>query len=205
MAEASSIGADGCCEVKSPQDSSLEPGSTGPALSRVKLLDTMVDTFLKKLVAAGSYQRFSECYKRFSQLQSEMSKRIYDKFVTQLQTSILEEIAEIKSEGNLEAVLNALDVLVEEGKDRKEPAWRPSGVPEGDLRSPLLPYYLRQRDALRRLVQKQETENQQLAEQVLAGRRQVEELQLQCQARHQSWQTLHREQKELLAVLQEPE
>lgn len=65
---------------------------------------------------------------------------------------------------------------------------RPSGVPEGDLRSPLLPYYLRQRDALQRLVQKQETENQQLAEQVLAGRRQVEELQLQYRARHQSWQ-----------------
>lgn len=65
---------------------------------------------------------------------------------------------------------------------------RPSGVPEGDLRSPLLPYYLRQRDALRRLVQKQEAENQQLAEQVLAGRRQVEELQLQCRARHQTLQ-----------------
>ncbi|XP_004619368.1 polyamine-modulated factor 1 [Sorex araneus] len=205
MAEAGNVSVDGCCEVEVPEASSSGSVPASPALSRVKLLDTMVDTFLQKLVAAGSYQRFTECFKCFSQLQSEMSQRIYDKFVTQLQTSILEEIAEIKAEGNLEAVLNALDALVEEGKDRQEPAWRPSGDPEKDLRSPLLPYFLQQRDTLRRRVQRQEAENRQLAEQVLNGRRQVEELQLQCRARWQAWQALHREQKELLAVLREPE
>ncbi|XP_055979286.1 polyamine-modulated factor 1 [Sorex fumeus] len=205
MAEASNVSAGGCCEVEAPEGEASGSVPASPALSRVKLLDTMVDTFLQKLVAAGSYQRFTECFKRFSQLQSEMSQRIYDKFVTQLQTSILEEIAEIKAEGNLEAVLNALDALVEEGKDRQEPAWRPSGDPEKDLRSPLLPYFLQQRDILRRRVQRQEAENRQLAEQVLAGRRQVEELQLQCGARWKAWQALHKEQKELLAVLREPE
>ena len=35
-----------------------------------------------------SFQRFTDCYKRFYQLQPEMTQRIYDKFVTQLQTSI---------------------------------------------------------------------------------------------------------------------
>ncbi|KAM6219104.1 polyamine-modulated factor 1 [Rhynchocyon petersi] len=165
----------------------------------------MIDTFLQKLIAAGSYQRFMDCYKRFYQLQPEMTQRIYDKFITQLQTSVWEEISEIKQEGNLEAVLNALDKIVEEGKDRKEPAWRPSGIPEEDMRSVLVPYFLQQRDSLRRRVQKQEAENQQLAAAVLAGRRQVEELQLQVQARQQAWQVLHREQRELLAVLREPE
>lgn len=65
---------------------------------------------------------------------------------------------------------------------------RPSGVPEKDLRSTTVPYLLQQRDALRRRVQKQEAENRQLAEAVLAGRRQVEELQLQGQAQWQAWQ-----------------
>ncbi|KAK1329179.1 hypothetical protein QTO34_011359, partial [Cnephaeus nilssonii] len=220
MAEASNASVGSGCEEKGREGSSPEPVSPDTTISRVKLLDTTVDTFLQKLVAAGrfslqsvrtsnvyrqkgvprqklmtgvfdpptSYQRFTDCYKRFYQLQPEMTQRIYDKFITQLQTSIREEISEIKAEGNLEAVLTALDTIVEEGKDRKEPAWRPSGIPEKDLRSTLVPYLLQQRDALRRRVQKQEAENRQLADAVLAGRRQVEELQLQSQAQWQAWQ-----------------
>ncbi|XP_061039285.1 polyamine-modulated factor 1 isoform X1 [Eubalaena glacialis] len=205
MAEASGVNVGSGCEEKGPEELSQESARPGTTISRVKLFDTMVDTFLQKLVAAGSYQRFTDYYKCFYQLQPEMTQRIYDKFVTQLQTSIQEEISEIKAEGNLEAVLNALDAIVEESKDCKEPAWRPSGIPEKDLRSAVMPYFLQQRDALQRRVQKQEAENRQLADAVLAGRRQVEELQLQGQARQQAWQALHREQKELVAVLREPE
>ncbi|XP_069336513.1 polyamine-modulated factor 1 isoform X3 [Eulemur rufifrons] len=188
MAEASNANVDGACEEKGLEGSSSEAVPPGTTISRVKLLDTMVDTFLQKLVAAGSYQRFTDCYKCFYQLQPEMTQRIYDKFITQLQASIREEISEIKEEGNLEAVLNALDKVVEEGRAHKEPAWRPSGIPEKDLHSAMAPYLLQQRDTLQRRVQKQEAENQQLAEAVLAGRRQVEELQLQIQARQQAWQ-----------------
>uniref|UniRef100_A0A8C0W9V9 Polyamine-modulated factor 1-like protein n=1 Tax=Castor canadensis TaxID=51338 RepID=A0A8C0W9V9_CASCN len=136
----------------------------------------------------SSYQRFTDCYKHFYQLQPEMTQRIYDKFISQLQTSVREEISEIKEEGNLEAVLNSLDKIVEEGKDHKEPAWRPSGIPEKDLCSAMAPYFLQQRDTLRRHVQKQEAKNKELADAVLAGRRQVEELQQQVQARQQAWQ-----------------
>ncbi|XP_036778416.2 polyamine-modulated factor 1 isoform X2 [Manis pentadactyla] len=205
MAEGSRIGVGSGCEEKGPEGSSADSVLSSTTISRVKLLDTMVDTFLQKLVAAGSYQRFTDCYKRFYHLQPEMTQRIYDKFITQLQTSIREEICEIKAEGNLEAVLNALDAIVEEGNDHKEPAWRPSGIPEKDLCSAMAPYFLQQRDALRRCVQKQEAENRQLADAVLAGRRQVEEVQLQVQARQQAWQALHREQKELVTMLREPE
>ncbi|EAW52989.1 polyamine-modulated factor 1 isoform 2 [Homo sapiens] len=205
MAEASSANLGSGCEEKRHEGSSSESVPPGTTISRVKLLDTMVDTFLQKLVAAGSYQRFTDCYKCFYQLQPAMTQQIYDKFIAQLQTSIREEISDIKEEGNLEAVLNALDKIVEEGKVRKEPAWRPSGIPEKDLHSVMAPYFLQQRDTLRRHVQKQEAENQQLADAVLAGRRQVEELQLQVQAQQQAWQALHREQRELVAVLREPE
>uniref|UniRef100_A0A2K5YN25 Polyamine modulated factor 1 n=1 Tax=Mandrillus leucophaeus TaxID=9568 RepID=A0A2K5YN25_MANLE len=171
MAEASSANLGGGCEEKRHEGSSPQSVPPGTTISRVKLLDTMVDTFLQKLVAAGSYQRFTDCYKRFYQLQPDVTQRIYDKFIAQLQTSIR----------------------------------RPSGIPEKDLHSVMAPYFLQQRDTLRRHVQKQEAENQQLADAVLAGRRQVEELQLQVQARQQAWQALHREQRELVAVLREPE
>lgn len=56
------------------------------------------------------------------------------------------------------------------------------------MRSALAPYLRQQRDALRRRVHRQEAENRQLAEAVLAGRGQVEELRQQGQARQQAWQ-----------------
>ncbi|XP_075419356.1 polyamine-modulated factor 1 isoform X1 [Tenrec ecaudatus] len=205
MADASGGDAGSGREERAPEGLPPESAPPGTPVSRVKLLDTMVDTFLQKLIAAGSFQRFTDCYKRFYQLQPDVTQRVYDKFITQLQTSIREEIEEIKQEGNMEAVLNTLDQIVEEGKGRTEPAWRPSGVPEEDLRSTIVPYFLQQRDNLRRRVQRQEAENQQLAEAVLARRRQVEQLQLQVQARQQTWQALYREQRELVAVLSEPE
>lgn len=71
---------------------------------------------------------------------------------------------------------------------RPLPSRRPSGIPEEDLRSVLAPYLLRQRDALQRRLQRQEAENKQLADAVLAGRRQLAELQQQGQARWQAWQ-----------------
>ncbi|XP_052036099.1 polyamine-modulated factor 1 isoform X2 [Apodemus sylvaticus] len=190
---------------KGAEGSSPEAVPGDPTISRVKLLDTIVDTFLQKLVADRSYERFTTCYKPFHQLNPEMTQWIYDKFVAQLQTSIREEISEIKEEGNLEAVLNSLDKIVEEGKDHGEPAWRPSGIPEKDLCSVMAPYFLKQQETLCRQVQKQEAKNRELAATVLAGRRQVEELQQQVRARQQTWQALHREQKELLSVLSAPE
>ncbi|XP_069933690.1 polyamine-modulated factor 1 isoform X2 [Oryctolagus cuniculus] len=86
MAEASSTNS--AADEKGSEGSSPESAPPSSTISRVKLLDTMVDTFLQKLVAAGSYKRFSDCYKRFYQLQPDMTQRIYDKFITQLQASI---------------------------------------------------------------------------------------------------------------------
>lgn len=71
------------------------------------------------------------------------------------------------------------------------PRWdrrRPSGIPEEDVRSALMPYFVQQRDALRRRVHRQEAENRQLAEAVLAGRGRVQELRQRGRARQQAWQ-----------------
>ncbi|XP_050022371.1 polyamine-modulated factor 1 isoform X3 [Alexandromys fortis] len=107
---------------KGPEGFSPESVPVDTTISRVELLDTILDTFLQKLVAARSFERFTSCYKPFQQLDPKVMQWVYDKFVTQLQTSIREEISEIKEEGNLEAVLNSLDKIVEEGKTNGEPA-----------------------------------------------------------------------------------
>ncbi|NXI46529.1 PMF1 factor, partial [Galbula dea] len=155
---------------------------------RAQLFDTVVDTFLQKLVAAGSYQRFASCYRRFYKLQPELTRGIYEQFISQLQASIKEEIQEIKQEGNLEMLFNSLDKIVEEAKTQEEPAWRPSGVPEEDAGSALAPYLLKHRAYLQRILREKQEENRQAAEAVLAGRGRITELQQLIAAHQQAWQ-----------------
>ncbi|XP_074709433.1 polyamine-modulated factor 1 isoform X2 [Strix uralensis] len=207
-------------------------GESGPSVpaapGRAQVFATVVDTFLEKLVAAGSYQRFANCYCCFYKLQPEMTRSIYDQFISQLQTSIKEEIQEVKDEGNLEPLFNSLDKIVEEAKNREEPAWygwscgrrsgervcggtflqgrkRPSGIPEEDICSAMVPYLLKHRAYLQKILKEKEEENRKVAESVLAGRDRIAELQQLIQARKHAWQAISKEQRELMATLKEPQ
>ncbi|NXP20021.1 PMF1 factor, partial [Scytalopus superciliaris] len=164
-------------------------GPAGPApQGRAQVFSTVVDAFLKKLLAAGSYQKFASCYRCFYKLQPQLTRSIYDQFLSQLQSSITEEIQEVKSEGNLEGLFNSLDKIVEEAKAREEPAWRPSGIPEQDVRSALVPYLLKHRSYLRQVLREQQEENRKVAESVLAGRDRIVELQQLIRAHKEAWQ-----------------
>ncbi|XP_030821381.1 polyamine-modulated factor 1, partial [Camarhynchus parvulus] len=180
-------------------------GGDEPAPGRAQVFSTVVDTFLEKLVAAGSYQRFVSCYRCFYKLQPQLTRSIYDQFISQLQASIKEEIQEVKNEGNLEGLFSLLDKIVEEAKDREEPAWRPSGVPAQDVRSALVPFLLRHRSHLRRALHERQRRSSSLAQDVLAGRDSIAELQRLIQARQQAWQAITKEQRELIMTLQEPQ
>ncbi|KFW94966.1 Polyamine-modulated factor 1, partial [Phalacrocorax carbo] len=99
-----------------------------------------------------------------------------------------EEIQEVKDEGNLEMLFNSLDKIVEEAKNQEEPAWRPRGIPEEDVRSAMVPYLLKHRSHLRKVLKEKEEENGKVAESVLAGRDRIAELQRLIQARKHAWQ-----------------
>ncbi|NXC41811.1 PMF1 factor, partial [Penelope pileata] len=135
-----------------------------------------------------SYQRFASCYRRFYRAQPEVTRSIYDQFVSQLQAAVREEIQEVKKEGNLEELFNSLDKIVEEAQGQEEPAWRPSGIPEDDIRSAVLPYLQKHRAYLQRALREREEENRKVAESVLAGREQIAKLQQLIEARRQAWQ-----------------
>uniref|UniRef100_A0A8B9ESR2 Polyamine modulated factor 1 n=1 Tax=Anser cygnoides TaxID=8845 RepID=A0A8B9ESR2_ANSCY len=151
------------------------------------------------------YQRFANCYHRFYRLQPEMTRSIYDQFISQLQASIKEEIQEVKREGNLEELFNSLDKIVEEAKDQEEPAWRPSGIPEEDIRSAVVPYLLKHKSYLQKVLREKEEENRKLAESVLAGRDQIAKLQQLIDTRRQAWQAISKEQRELIMTFKEPQ
>ncbi|KFO96698.1 Polyamine-modulated factor 1, partial [Calypte anna] len=140
------------------------------------------------LVPVGSYPRFAHCYQGFSSLRPEVLRSLHRQFLTQLQSCIREEIQEVKTEGNLELLFNSLDKIVEEAKDQEEPAWRPSGIPEEDIQSSLIPYLLKHRAFLRKFLKEKEEENRNIAGMVLAGRERIAELRELIRARRNSWQ-----------------
>uniref|UniRef100_A0A8C3MWW5 Uncharacterized protein n=1 Tax=Geospiza parvula TaxID=87175 RepID=A0A8C3MWW5_GEOPR len=179
-------------------------GGDEPAPGRAQVFSTVVDTFLEKLVAAGSYQRFVSCYRCFYKLQPQLTRSIYDQFISQLQASIKEEIQEVKNEGNLEGLFSLLDKIVEEAKDREEPAAQ-RGPGAGRAQQALVPFLLRHRSHLRRALHERQRRSSSLAQDVLAGRDSIAELQRLIQARQQAWQAITKEQRELIMTLQEPQ
>ncbi|KAJ7406326.1 Polyamine-modulated factor 1 [Pitangus sulphuratus] len=205
MAAAGGDGGAGAAEAAEGEGAGGADPAVPAAPGRAQVFSTVVDTFLEKLVAAGSYQRFASCYRCFYKLQPQLTRSIYDQFISQLQSSIKEEIQEVKNEGNLEGLFNSLDKIVEEAKDREEPAWRPSGIPEEDIRSALLPYLLKHHSYLRKVLREKEEENRKVAKSVLAGRDRIAELQQLIQARKQAWQAIGKEQRELIMTFQEPQ
>ncbi|KAG9469950.1 hypothetical protein GDO78_019261, partial [Eleutherodactylus coqui] len=114
------------------------------------------------------------------------------------------EIQEIKDEGNLEALLDSLDKLEREAGSKTDLQWRPSGIPEEDVRSHLVPYLLQQREYLCRILKKKEQENARLAQSVLAGREKIDEMRREIERRQQAWQNLSRSQRELIVSIQGP-
>ncbi|XP_040188574.1 polyamine-modulated factor 1 [Rana temporaria] len=187
--------------VPSTSGASEQPGAEETP-GRLLIFNTVVDKFLEGLVEAGSYQRFARCYKKFYRLQPELTRGIYDQFVAQLHSSIKAEIQVIKEEGNLEALLDSLDKMENNAASTADIQWRPSGVPEEDLRAHLVPYLRQQREYLRKLVKEREQENAKLAQSVLAGRRKIEEMQQEILRRQQAWQKLSKSQKELIWSIQ---
>ncbi|XP_036410953.1 polyamine-modulated factor 1 [Megalops cyprinoides] len=144
--------------------------ASDPRINRLKLFNKVMEKSLQRLVADASFHRFAKTFHPFYKQKPQLMESIHKQFVTELQTSIQDDIAQIMEEGNLQCKLEELDRLEEAAKDSTEPAWRPSGLPEQDLCSFVMPYYLQQREYLRREVRKVQKENAALAQRVQAGR-----------------------------------
>ncbi|XP_077116645.1 polyamine-modulated factor 1 isoform X1 [Ranitomeya variabilis] len=183
--------------AEAPEPATAEPDESG----RLFLFNMVVDKFLAGLVDAGNYQRFANCYRRLYKMGPEMTRSIYEQFMAQLHSFIHAEILELKEDGKLDVLLDSLDSLEREAGDNIELQWRPSGIPEEDVRSHLVPYLLKQRQYLRRLLKEKRQENARLAQSVLAGREKIEEIQKEIQRRQQVWQSLSQSQRDLLLSL----
>ncbi|TDH07631.1 hypothetical protein EPR50_G00107680 [Perca flavescens] len=140
---------------------------------RLKLFDKVMQKSLEKFIEHASFNRFASTFRPLYKKNPQRMESIYKEFIEEMRKTIQEDISRLIEEGQLEFKLNELDKLESAAKKNKDPAWRPSGVPEQDFCSFLMPYLQKQEAYMRLELKKIQAENAALAQKVQAGRESV--------------------------------
>ncbi|TSV81501.1 Polyamine-modulated factor 1 [Bagarius yarrelli] len=158
-------GQTGDCENRS-----VKSAQSDARRSRLKVFNKVMEKSLQRLIADASFSRFAHSFHPLCKQNPQMADVIHKQFITDLQKAIQEDINRVIEEGDLQVKLEELDRLEEQAKDMPAPAWRPSGAPEQDLCSMLIPYHQGQEEYVRRELRKLQKENTELAQKVQSGR-----------------------------------
>ncbi|KAG7230361.1 hypothetical protein INR49_024466 [Caranx melampygus] len=134
-----------------------------------------------------SFNRFATTFRPLYKKNPQRMEGIHKQFTEELRRTIQEDITRLIEEGRLEVKLNELDKLERAAKNNPEPAWRPSGVPEQDFCSFLMPYYQKQEAYMRLELKKIQAENAALAQKVQAGRESVAQTENRISAAVDEW------------------
>ncbi|XP_053487720.1 polyamine-modulated factor 1 [Ictalurus furcatus] len=146
------------------------PVKCEPRRSRLKVFNKVMEKSLQRLIADASFNRFAHSFHPLCKQNPQMAEVIHKQFISDLQKAIQEDINKVIEEGDLQVKLEELDRLEEQAKDTPGPTWRPSGVPEQDVCSVLIPYHRGQEEYVRRELRKLQKENAALAQRVQSGR-----------------------------------
>ncbi|KAK6298953.1 hypothetical protein J4Q44_G00304630 [Coregonus suidteri] len=141
-----------------------------PRRNRLLLFNKVMEKSLQKFISDASFHRFAHTFHPFYKKNPQVTENIHKQFIEDLQRTIQDDINKLIEEGELQCKLDELNKLEEAAKNSQDTAWRPSGVPEQDLCSFVMPYYLKQEAYLRRELKKILEENAVLAQRVQAGR-----------------------------------
>ncbi|KAL0974198.1 hypothetical protein UPYG_G00217000 [Umbra pygmaea] len=154
--------------------------------NRLQLFNKVIEKSLEKFISDAGFQRFAHTFHPFYKKNPEMTEDIHKQFIEHLQRNIQVEINDLIEEGALECKLDELDKL-DAAEKSQDPAWRPSGVPDQDLCSFVMPYYLKQQVYLKRELDNIRKENAALAQRVLAGRARIEQTELRIATAVDEW------------------
>ncbi|KAJ8015590.1 hypothetical protein DPEC_G00027690 [Dallia pectoralis] len=138
--------------------------------NRLLLFNKVIEKSLQKFISDARFQRFAQTFHPFYKKNPKETENIHKQFIEHLQRNIQDDIAKLIEEGELQCKLDELDKIEKAAKNSPDPAWRPSGVPEEDLCSFVMPYYLKQEAYLKRELKKIREENAALALRVQNGR-----------------------------------
>ncbi|XP_028824108.1 polyamine-modulated factor 1 [Denticeps clupeoides] len=169
-------------------DEESRSGKAEPRINRLVFLNKVLEKSLKRLVADASFYRFAQTFGPLYKQNPQVTKVIHEQFVSGLQKAVEDDINKVIEEGELEGKLKELDRLEDLAKDSTAPAWRPSGVPEQDVCSFLVPYYRGQEEFLRRELRKVQKENAVLVQRVQEGRAAISRAEDNIAKTAQEWQ-----------------
>ncbi|NP_001290725.1 polyamine-modulated factor 1 [Esox lucius] len=144
-------------------------GESEPRGNRLLLFNTVIEKSLLKFMSDARFHRASQIFHPLYKKNPQETEKIHKQFIEHLQRSIQDDITKLIEEGDLQCKLDKLDQLGA-ASNSQDAAWRPSGVPEQDLCSFVMSYYMKQEAYLKRELRKIREENTALAERVQAGR-----------------------------------
>ncbi|XP_019739503.1 polyamine-modulated factor 1 [Hippocampus comes] len=166
-----------------------EPSSNDePRGKRLKLYNEVIDKSLEEFMHFASFDKFSSMFHQFYKMNRQRMENIHKQFVDELQRAIKDDIRRLNEEASLESKLNELDKLESAAENSPDPAWRPSGVPEQDFSSFIIPFYQKQEAYLRHELRKIQAENAALALKVQAGRERIAQAEHQISTAAAEWE-----------------
>ncbi|XP_031158970.1 polyamine-modulated factor 1 [Sander lucioperca] len=160
-------------QMPNPGSVSKPSEDTEARYKRLKLFNKVMQKSLEKFIDHASFNRFASTFRPLYKKNPQRMESIHKQFIEEMRKTIQEDISRLIEEGRLEFKLNELDKLESAAKNNGDPAWRPSGVPEQDLCSSLVPYFQKQEAYMRLELKKIQAENATLAQKVQAGRESV--------------------------------
>nr|XP_046262015.1 polyamine-modulated factor 1 [Scatophagus argus] len=155
--------------------------------NRLKLFDKVMQKSLEKFIDLASFNRFASTFRPLYKKNPQRMESIHKQFIEELRRAIQEDLSRLIEEGRLDVKLNELDKLERAAKNNPNPAWRPSGVPEQDFCSFLMPYYQKQEAYMRQELKKIQAENAALAQKVRAGRENIAQTEHRISTAVEEW------------------
>ncbi|XP_070819146.1 polyamine-modulated factor 1 [Chaetodon trifascialis] len=160
-------------QVSNAESVSKPPEEAEARYNRLKLFNKVMQKSLEKVIEHASFNRFASTFRPLYKKNPQRMESIHKQFIEELRRTIQEDIGRLIEEGQLELKLNELDKLESAAKNSPSPAWRPSGDPEQDFSSFLMPYYKKQEAYMQLELKKIQAENAALAQKVQAGRESI--------------------------------
>uniref|UniRef100_A0A146NPS0 Polyamine-modulated factor 1 n=1 Tax=Fundulus heteroclitus TaxID=8078 RepID=A0A146NPS0_FUNHE len=186
---AAAAGEDASSEVSKAEPDGKAAEEATVRFNRLKLFDKVIQKSMSKFIEHASFKVFASMFRPLYKNDVERMEEIHHQFTEMLKKSIQEDIVKLMEEGRLESKFNELDKLEDEVKDSPEPAWRPSGDPEQDFCSVLMPYYQKQRAYMKLELKRIQAENAALAEKVQAGRERIAQTEQHISTAVDEWKT----------------
>ncbi|XP_071844362.1 polyamine-modulated factor 1-like [Apostichopus japonicus] len=136
----------------------------------------------KKCIDSLKYNTFARKYKFAHESAPHVLRHCLEEFKEQLDNMIKDELKEMITQEDLVPLFNNLDTLIQEGTSKElKQAWRPSGIPQIDIKDHLYQVKLEEKEKLLKLLDATNEETRRLKELVEKKKQHINHTQIKIQ------------------------